>query len=202
MTDHHDPYAAPAARVIEPMSSDLRIAGRCLVARRDANLPPICIITAEPQRAPGTTRTKKLYWHASWVYLLILVNILVFAVVGLILRRSARITYSISPAARRERNRRTWISVGVFLGGIVLLLAGANTDQAALMLVGPLASLAGLLLLGLWCRVVWAERIEGDFVHLRGISDPAMRAMIAATVNTRDDDWRLAGWPGRQEPTL
>jgi hypothetical protein len=182
MHDAHDPYAAPTARLVEAVSHladarRLRIEGKCLVAPREVELPPICVVSAAPVAGAQNRKRKKLYWHSPWLYLLVLVNLILYAIVAGLARRTARVGYSLAPAVRRERLRRTWIAVGVFFGGVALIIIGASHGWFGTVGIGALTCLAGAVLTR-WARVLWAERIEPDRVYLRGISPEAMRAMV------------------------
>jgi prepilin signal peptidase PulO-like enzyme (type II secretory pathway) len=113
-------------------------------------------------------KTRKVYWHQPWIYLLILLNVLIYLVVALIVRKRA----SIAPGLCPRHRKRTWIGIttgwiGVFLG-IFLMILSAGTDQCLWGVLGALVFLGALVAGILLSRVVLAKRIDKDFVRLKG----------------------------------
>lgn len=86
-------------------------------------LPPRCVICNDH----ATHRmTKTFYWHESWVYLTILAGLLIYAIVAMITRKSALVSYGLCD---RHKTRRT-VGFLVLAGGFVL---GLGT----MFMVGP-----------------------------------------------------------------
>lgn len=106
-------------------------------------LPDVCVKCAGP--ADGRRRTLKLLWHERWIYLLILVAVIVYAVVATILNKKAtlEIGYCARCAARRRNHLLVgWLIVLLGVAGIVLAIA---LDDGAYAAVGGLAIFVGLI---------------------------------------------------------
>jgi len=179
--DSHEinPYSPPSAHVEGvAASSMLQIRGKCLLVPRDSALPPICILSGKTLPGGGVRVTKKLYWMSPWLYLSILLSVLVFIVLGLIFRKSSEVIFSLSDAENARLRKRRLIAGGVFLAGLAAMIAGVSENLDVLALIGGVAMLAGLVILAIFGRTVWAQKIDGRHIHLRGISDAAMRAMV------------------------
>jgi hypothetical protein len=200
MTTEIDPYAAPTARILgHTRSGRLRIEGKSLVAPLGVSLPTVCVITGKPQAAAGSRQSKTLTWTPSWVTLLLFVNLLIALIVSHFMKQTTLVSYSIEPALHRERERRRWISAAVLIGGLVLMFAAIPTEVPALIFIGLVAFFAGLIALITWARGLWAQRMEGAYVHIRGIHPDAMRAIIQAQdeQDAGEPDWRAQMFPGR-----
>ena len=87
-------------------------------------LPSLCMRCGEPATL---TKTKKFSWHPSWVYLLLLVNLLVCLIVALIMTK--RVTVPV-PLCEKHKNQFLWPTLlGV---AALLLLLGALFGGVAL----------------------------------------------------------------------
>ena len=196
----HDPYAAPTARVLgHTRSGRMRIEGRSLVAPLGASLPPICVLTGEPQSVAGSRHSKMLTWVPSWVTALIFVNLIVALIVQSYLKQTTMVSYSMEPALHRERARRKWIAAGVFVGGIMLMFAAAPTKFGGFIAIGGTTAMVGMVLFIWWARGIYAYRMEGAYVHIRGINPAAMAAIVQAAdeQEASEPDWRAQMFPGR-----
>jgi hypothetical protein len=200
MTTEIDPYAAPTARILgHTRSGRMRIEGKCLVAPLGATLPPICVITGKPQVLPGSRQSKTLTWSPPWVALLFLVNVLLMLIVSYFTRKTTLVSYSIEPDLHRERVRRKWIASGVTVGGLLLMFAAIPTEVFDLVFVGLFLFLTGLVMFMTWARGLWARRMEGAYVYIRGIDPDAMLAIVLAAdaQEASEPDWRAQMFPGR-----
>ena len=83
-----NPYAAPAD-VATVAGVDCGVTffrdGRFLVVRDGAELPETCVVTNEPADRGSWRKRVRITWTPSWVYVLILVNLIVLLIVALIL---------------------------------------------------------------------------------------------------------------------
>ena len=137
--------AAAAVAAPVPPSTAYRQGNR-LVVPKGAALPSYCVKCGQSVR--GEPFKKSFYWHSPWLYLLVLVNILVYAIVAMILRKRADLAVPICDLHRQHRRQlliAAWIlGLGFIPGGI---LAGAlvhDSDSA----VGLGFLVAFLLLIG------------------------------------------------------
>ena len=114
--------------------------GKFLVAARDTVLPDRCVKCNRPAR--GIRMTKKLYWHPPAYYLLVCAGLLLYAIVALIVRKTATLHLGICEEHKNKRRRSiaiAWSLVGV---AIVLFVVAASTNE------GAFAGFAVLLILG------------------------------------------------------
>ena len=83
-----NPYAAPAAAAPgvlphqQPAFAGLWRQSNVLVMHKNAPLPPICLMSNEPSTQ---WLKRKLRWHQPWLFLLVLVNLLIYAIVASIM---------------------------------------------------------------------------------------------------------------------
>ncbi|MCE7973934.1 MAG: hypothetical protein DYG92_06340 [Leptolyngbya sp. PLA1] len=117
--------------------------GNILLVPAGLALPDVCVKCASP--AAGRRRTVKLLWHEQWIYLLILVAVIVYAVVATIMNKKT--TLDIGYCARCQARRRThlliaWLIVLAGVGGVVAAIALEDGAYAA---VGCVAIFAGLI---------------------------------------------------------
>ena len=174
----HNPYAPPEA--------DRRDASRwggrwedsgaglwqdrgLLVVDNGAGLPPRCVVCNAP--ASGAPLPRTLSWHPAGWYLLVLFNVLVYAIVAMIVRKTA--TIHVGLCDRHRARRRLWIAIAWALFAIAFALPaclmpfGDGAVFVGGMLLPPLLIAAGLCgILG--ARVVHAKKIDGERAWVAG----------------------------------
>lgn len=155
--------------------------GKLLVMSKNAELPARCVKTNEP-----TDRRLKrsLYWHDPLLYLLILAGVLVYAIVAMIVRKTATVNVGLSP--QRIARRRWGIAIGwlSFFVGVVLVIVGISNStpknsMAILVLVGLLGGLIGIIVGAVLAQVVTAAKITDDYVWLKGVHPDYLAALPA-----------------------
>ncbi len=157
--------------------------GKTLVIHKSAILPDICIKSNEPT----TSRLKrKLSWHHPAIYLVILLNLLIYAIVAMAVRKTAELHVPLAPRFIAKRKRNMLIAWGLVLLGVVLFIAGivvvdtpgGGGPLGGLMLIAfPILLLTGSLFGIYGCRVVTPSRIDDHYVWLKGCS-PEFLAMF------------------------
>ena len=165
MSDSLNPYAPPTAS-LEPVREGVWRDGKSVVLRPGSPLPPRCFKCNAPVETPAKKR--KVYWHHPALYLLVLVNILIYAIVALIVRKKAEVDPALCPAHAKRRwmaNAGGWIGVAV---GIALAILGGSQENCGVMGLGAVVFLAAIVAAIILARVVYPERITTDFVRLRG----------------------------------
>jgi energy-converting hydrogenase Eha subunit A len=153
--------------------------GNQLVMTRDAQLPYVCIKTNRP--ANGWLR-RNLYWHSPWIYLVILTGVLIYIIVALIVRQTAKIQV---PLCRERIVRRRWtIAVAwlTVLGGIVMIFVGLGSDtrqpsKGLIAFSGLIVFLTGAIAGAVLARIVAPARITKDYIWLKG-AHPAYLASL------------------------
>ena len=139
-----------------------------------APLPPICVKSGEP--ATQWLR-RKLAWHPPWIYVFILLHLLLYAIVALIMQKTATIQIGLTDEWMARRRTRMLVAWGVILGGFGLGAAGIflesneRGEQGFIILLLPaLIMVLGGAIYGLIaCRLVRPERITDQYIWLKGV---------------------------------
>ena len=140
--------------------------GKQLVMRPESPLPDRCVKCNVP--ADGQRLKRTLYWHPPAYYLLILINLLVYAVVAIIVRKKAVIHVGLCAS---HRSQRTWFIIASWvscLAGIAMIIGGIGGGNDGMTVVGFLALLGGAIVGAVKAPVVSAGRIDKDFVRVKG----------------------------------
>jgi hypothetical protein len=166
----HAAPSLPAHEEPEDFTSGVWQRGKTLIVSRLATLPNRCVSCNEPASA---RLTRKLYWHKSWVYLFVLLNLLLYAVVAMAVRKTAAV--EIPQCAHHAKVRRYGILGGWAVMALGCLAAWASavlsTDTEGLAQALPLLIFFGSLVVALgvgltFSRPVVAQRIDDEFVWL------------------------------------
>ncbi|MCA9146448.1 MAG: hypothetical protein H6823_09345 [Planctomycetaceae bacterium] len=170
-----NPYQAPqtdAAIQAEFADGGLWQSGKLLVMRKDAQLPPRCIKSNEP-----TDRRLKrnLVWHHPAVYLALLANLLIYAILALCLQKKATIHIGLTDAWFWKRRRAIligWGSVFLSIGLFIVAAIGLDSNDSFgwLMLIAAIWFLVGIIYGLMASRMVTATRIDDTYVWLKGVN--------------------------------
>lgn len=179
--------SAPAASPTSPGSPTLSYAtptqydtatvwrdGGKLMTTTSAALPPQCVKCAAP--ADGFYGPRTFSWYHPLLILLILVNILIFAIVALIVRKKAVVQVGLCAAHRASRTRAivwAWVlglpAVPVIIAGVI---AADELDMDWLAPAGLLSGLGMLLaaiIIGMaWGRILVPTKINARFAWFKG----------------------------------
>jgi hypothetical protein len=143
---------------------------RDMVMLPDAAIPRRCVKCNEAADEP--TKTRKVFWHSPWLYLLLLFNVIIFAIVARVVRKQATVAAGL--CAAHKKRRRTMITVAWIgaLAGIVLVYLGMASPAGAWgAFVGMLFILGSIIFGMITGRVVVAKRIDKDYVRLKGCGE-------------------------------
>jgi hypothetical protein len=150
---------------------------RLLVLVRDGSLPDRCVKCNEPALEP--TKGRKVYWHHPALYLIVLVNILIYLIVALIVRKTAVVPAGL--CSRHKRRRTLAIAFGWLgtLAGFWMIVAGASGSggDGALLALGVLVVLLSMLLGLIFARIVYAKRIDDRYARLKGCGEPFLDSL-------------------------
>jgi hypothetical protein len=167
-----NPYEAPQSAFVastveaDDLSGPWRD-GKDLVTRKNSQLPDRCVKCNAAARTP--LKSKRYYWHNSAWYLLILVNMFVYIVAVLIVRKNACLGLGLCVQHARRRSRMIAASL-TCLGGSAALFVYALGNEAA----APLYLPSGLLLLAamvigvVGVRIVHPKRICERYARFSG----------------------------------
>jgi len=141
-----------------------------------AVLPARCVRTNAPIGPEDWTKTKKMVFTPSWIWVLLLVNLLVAAIVGSILQKRFTITYSLCKAERaRFRNRQIVGWLGFFLGlfgivGACASLASTSAHWPVYLLVTAIVVMFGGLVFAVLGNVLKPVKFRDGWFVIKGCS--------------------------------
>lgn len=138
-----------------------------LVMGKNATLPDRCVKCNAP--ADGGRLPRRLYWHPGLVYLLLLVNILIYALVAIISRKRANIEVGLCARHRSKRRTAIWVSWGLFVASVGLFIALPVAGYPEFIGVGVLAVIFTVFYAHFTTRVVGASRIDKEYAWLAGV---------------------------------
>jgi hypothetical protein len=142
---------------------------KLLVMISDTALPPRCVKCNEPADEP--TKVRKVYWHHPAVYLLILVNIIIYAIVGAIVRKRALVAAGLCVAHKKRRRLAIIFAWTSFIVGVFLLSWGfrdSTSNGGVFAAAGLLVVLASILTGIILARIVYAQKIDRSYAWLKG----------------------------------
>jgi len=140
--------------------------GKKVVAHSQTSLPARCYKCNQEVTTPPMTR--KLIWHPPAYYLLIFLNIVIYVIVAMIVRKRA--TLDIYLCDHHVRRRKYFI-IGGWLGailGIFATFAGAIFNSGWLLAIGLLLLIAAVIAGVAGAQLARPARIKGDKVWLSG----------------------------------
>jgi hypothetical protein len=189
MDASRNPYAPSTASLA---GSDVREVGtriwrdeKLLIVARDAgDLPNRCIKCNEAADEP--TRTRKLYWHHPGFYLTLVISPIVYVIVALVARKTAKLSPGL--CARHKQRRTLGILIG--WGGFLLCFIGMSiafgSDSPGLGLLLFLATLGSIITGMIMSRIVYARRIDDRYVQLKGCGEPFLAQLPQFRPGARD----------------
>ena len=141
--------------------------GTKLVTTRNIVLPDRCVKCNAP--ANGYRLKRNLSWHSPVLYVLLVASWLIYLIVVLIVRKTARV--HIGLCEKHLNSRR----VALF-SAWTLFVAGVATIVLAFASRSPIAALLGFLVVigsGIFgiiaCRMVYASKIDEQFAWIKGV---------------------------------
>lgn len=180
--DAINPYAVTSQ--IPPelpgMTGGIYHQGKYLVVHKNAELPDRCLKSNQPT---STRLKRKLVWHHPALYLLILLHVVIYVIVALIVRKTAQFHIPLSPKYKSRRIMWMLIAWSVFLASLLILFAGIATFDrtggvlpALAMIQFPILLLLSALIGIYGCRVIYAKRIDDQFVWMGGVCEDFRRS--------------------------
>jgi len=141
--------------------------GNVLITLIGAEMPRRCVKCNGPADQP--TKVRKVYWHHPGLYLLLLINALIYAIVAAVVRRRAAVGAGLCIEHKKRRRIALTFAWTGALSGIVLMYIGMGSSAGAWgALLGVLLILASIIGGMIFARVVYAKKIDKTHVHLRG----------------------------------
>ena len=141
--------------------------GLLLVPAFSARLPDRCVVCNAP--APGYRLQKTFYWHPPAVYLALMLGALPYVIAAAITRKRAHLALGLCGEHRARRRNGLFLAWGGFVLGLVVMFAGAMSDNSA-----PEGLLAGIALMivlpitgGIMARVATPKRIDDHYAWMK-----------------------------------
>lgn len=144
--------------------------GRDLIVYRGGSLPPYCVKCGMATHQQPVMR--KFYWHSPWIYLVVLANLLIYAIVALVVRK--RFDLGVPLCESHFRLRRIWMTVAAALMLIAFpaLIVGITTDYPGTGLVVCLVTLlTGAVAWGMVAPILRPTRITDEMAVFRGADE-------------------------------
>ena len=148
--------------------------GKKLVFRSGAPLPSKCIKCGQP----STMRLQRtVYWHAPWIYLLILASLPIYVVLALVLRKKAEVAIPLCEEHRKARSMGLLMAWLLFFGMIGAIFAVVSFQQPWIALAG-LGCLIGSIVFGVRSRLLVPTLIdENGIAQAKGCCDEFLRSL-------------------------
>lgn len=169
LVDTNNPYQPSAASLhVGQHSSDGAYwrENDLLVTDLHAVLPPRCIKCGALARLPMKEHTYQ--WHHRALLLVLVLNLVIYAVIAAIVRKRAKVTAGLCDAHTARRTRDIRIAWGAALAGLVMVIAAVSADW------GWLAACGGVVMVGAYiggamvARTLMPVRIDARRAMLKG----------------------------------
>jgi hypothetical protein len=151
-------------------TEDIWRSGNLLVMRKGARLPDRCIKTN--RSANGKRFKATLYWHHPIIYLLILFNLLIYLIVAIAVQKKAVVYLGVTEQTLQARSKAILWAWLVGIAGVILCIYALSSpvELGGLILLGVFMILGGLIGGLVKAPLVGTDRIEGEYIWIRGIS--------------------------------
>ena len=140
-----------------------------LVTSLNAVLPARCVKCNAPAETAPIKRN--LYWHHPLVYLALLLNVIVYIIVAMSVRKRSTVTVSICPEHRARRRNAILVAWLLILGGIATAVAGGVNESGWLAIAGGAAFVGGIIYGLVRGRLVFATKIDKEHLWLGGCGE-------------------------------
>ncbi len=140
-----------------------------MVMHLDATLPDRCVKTNLP--AHGKRLKRNLTWHHPAWYLLVLLNLFIYVLVAICIRKQAKLQLGVSEHYLKKRTRLIASAWVLFLAGILMLFVGLTDyeNYGALSGIGMVSCFASMILGVIAGNVVTPTLIQDDLIWLKGV---------------------------------
>ena len=144
--------------------------GNILVMVKTAKLPARCIKSNQPAE---TYLPRTLYWHPSWIYILALPGLLLYALVALVVRKKAEITIGLTKEWARKRRTAIVIAWLLAFAGMGIIIAGLSLlkgDPALFTFLGGLTLIIGASIYGtMAAQMISPIKITDEHAWIKGV---------------------------------
>ena len=168
--DVSNPYAPPQAPLHETAGPGTagggwRLVADTLIVEKGAKLPPICVFNGEPTE--GQRVNRKLGWAPPAVIMLVALAPLLGLILVLALRKTGRIDYALSQAARQRRKSAVLIILGGIAAFVALIALTVAMESAPLALAGLVVFFVTLVVGLVRLQPFRIVKIDKTRIHLK-----------------------------------
>lgn len=155
--------------------------GKKLNVPRGASLPAQCVKCGAAAQKPWR---KKFYWHAPWLFILVIFpGLLIYAIVALIVRKSMELNVPLCDRHHSDRKRFVALGAVMLIGFIPVgaILAGIGIDGGYASLVALAMFIVGVVfyMKAQFLRPVKIDEQGGTFL---GGNEEFLRGLPASTL--------------------
>jgi hypothetical protein len=161
----NNPYAPPLSLGADVISDHCWREGKILVVPNGNQLPRRCVKCNVPAKLE---KPRAFAWHHPGWYVLIPLNLLVYAVAATLVQKRANVAIGLCAAHRARRRKFTLSAVGMLLlamGSLYFAAVGENALFGALSL---LFFLVAVIVAIVGTRALTASRISREETRLKG----------------------------------
>ena len=161
--------------------------GDRVVATRESDLGDACVKCGAA--ADGWRWNKTVYWHEPWLFVLIFFpGLLIYLIVALALRKSAKVSAGLCPAHRARRNRGlmiatalTILGAGGIVGGIVVSAESRRGGEWGVLgvLAGFALLIAAVVVANTMARVLTPKKIDAHYAWYGGAGEGYLRSLAS-----------------------
>ena len=147
-------------------SGDVWREGDVLVAAKEASLPDRCVRCDAPS---GRSRLKQqYYWHSPALYLIAPFALLIYAIIALAVRKSARLEIGLCDTHLKKRSQAIIGGSVLALLGFAMVIMAIAASQASFGFVALLFFLGGAVWGTTGASPLKVKHIDDRFVRLKG----------------------------------
>lgn len=140
--------------------------GKLLVTKLNPVLPARCVKCNAATDTPQKRRN--LYWHPPLVYLVLLINVIVYVIVAVIVRKRTVAMVSLCPEHRASRRNAILVAWLLIVVGFGAMIGGIANDANWVTAVGAVVFLGGIIFGFAKGRLIYATKIDKEHVWLGG----------------------------------
>ena len=138
-----------------------------LVMTKEALLPNRCVKC----NAPANEQIRrKLTWHHPALYLLILVSLLIYAIVAMVVRKTAVVSIGLCEEHFSARRRDIWLTCLLVFLSVASFVLAAMMEEGLLALAGAVFIFGAAIYGSVTIRLVTPAKIDNYFVWLKGVN--------------------------------
>jgi hypothetical protein len=176
-----NPYQAPQVNLANDYADNQDSYwrdGKMLVLKRDGQLPARCIKCNADAQMP--MRRKTLTWHHPGWYALLLVNIIIYAIVGSIVRKRVKLEFGLCNEHSVKRRNAIIAAWAIFLvsAGIAFVVGQQVEDPGWAFAIAIAGFLVALIIAMIGARSLHAKKITDQEIRIAGCGEPFLEGAM------------------------